>query len=1179
MQKTILIIFIFISNIVAAQYNDMKFQRISLTEGLSQVFVNIMYYDSKGYIWIGTQDGLNLYDGYTFKIFRPDFENPEKSINNNIINSINEDSNQNIWIGTLGGLNFYDRRHEKFFSWTNIPEDTTSIVSNLVFAVNVDNYNNIWFLTSNAISRLTPNYDDISKSKITNFNNIIDNDDIRTNGVFNCVIDKYKNLWIYSATQNIYYIPNIETNKNILKPIEVDILTNNSAKIPETEIWGINTDKEGNLYVLSQNYISKIFVNENNQVKIQSYKLNNLPNIILINYFFIDKNFNLLVGTINGLIVYQNNFTEKYLYTNQAGNNYSLTQDNIIYIIDDDYGILWFGTSNGLNKFDKRKTQLKHVAPQPLNNQWLTNELVYSFSEDNNGEIWVGTVGGNGLHIYNKTTNKFRSFNTNTSNPDSLNTNLIRTIFKFEDNTFWIGSRNNGLYKYDKKLNKFKNYQNIPNDSNSLPNNFVYRIIKDNKNNLWIATHGGLSNFDTKTEKFTNYQNNNNSDADSLIGSNIIRSILMDKNKILWIGTIGSGLNKMYVEKGKTIFKKYNSNPLDTNSLSLNQIFDIYEDKDGFLWLGTFGGGLNKFDKKNKKFKRFTINDGLPSNVIYGILPDKNNNLWLSTNNGISCFNIEKETFKNYSIEDGLQSNEFNGGSFFIDSQNYMYFGGINGYNVFNPQNIVTDSIAPKLVFTDLKVFNNSVMPSEKGILTESILFAKEINLTYKDRDFSIEFSALHYASPFKNQYAYMMEGYDTDWIYCGTRHLVSYNSFPPGEYIFKVKACNSNGVWNETGISIIIIIEPPFWKTRLFYVLVLILITILIWFFIKVREKNLIREKQILEEKVVERTKQIREQNNQILQKNEELQQQKEEIQAQADSLEDANQEINVQKELLEKAHKNVTDSIQYASKIQNAVLPKQQNLAQLFPEHFIFYKPRDIVSGDFYFAKQINNHILIAAADCTGHGVPGAFMSMLGIAILNEIVRKDEIFTAAQVLDELREQLKIALQQTGQRREQQDGMDIAFCAIDIETLELSFAGAHNPLFLIRNYELGIKNLELGIMNDKEKNQLTNPNFEFIIIEADRQPVGVFYKEKPFTEHKFQLKKEDIIYIFSDGYFSQFGGSENETFKKRNFKEIIVNINKLPMLEQHKIFENTFEQWKGTNEQTDDVLVIGIKI
>jgi len=277
----------------------------------------------------------------------------------------------------------------------------------------------------------------------------------------------------------------------------------------------------------------------------------------------------------------------------------------------------------------------------------------------------------------------------------------------------------------------------------------------------------------------------------------------------------------------------------------------------------------------------------------------------------------------------------------------------------------------------------------------------------------------------------------------------------------------------------------------------------------------------------------------------------------AQNEQLEFAYQEISNQKEIIEKSHQQITDSIRYAKQIQNAVLPQKEYINKLLPLNFILYLPRDVVSGDFYFIKKINNYIVIAAADCTGHGVPGAFMSMLSVAILNEIVRNNELNTTSKILNELRKQIKFSLQQTGQKGETQDGMDIALCAINTNTNILNFSGAYNSCWIFRKED---------------------STYRFFELVADRQPVGIFIKEQEFTEHSFLLEKDDTFYIFSDGYYSQFGGTKDEKFKSKRLKETLNNIQNYSMPEQKNILQQTLDNWKGDTKQVDDILIIGVK-
>jgi len=477
-------------------------------------------------------------------------------------------------------------------------------------------------------------------------------------------------------------------------------------------------------------------------------------------------------------------------------------------------------------------------------------------------------------------------------------------------------------------------------------------------------------------------------------------------------------------------------------------------------------------------------------------------------------------------------------------------------YNLLNlKQTIDSATLSQQEIFTFGKKLapqiRDSLNRNFAGIHFDSIaaFYPLPLNLVlpYSHNHVTIEFAAIAPSQHEFINYQYKLEGYDKNWCPPTKRTIAVFGNIPEGTYTFFVKAQTPDGVWTSP-VSYTFTVLPPWYRTIWAYAIYILLLITLFYVGVKINTYRLKREKIELENIVKERTAEIN--------------QKKEEIQAQADFLEEANTEITSQKEEIQKSHKHITDSIIYAKRIQSAVLQSSAFIETLLPEHFIFFKPRDIVSGDFYFVKKIKQFVLIAVADCTGHGVPGAFMSMLGITLLNEIVRRNDIQSANQVLDELRTQIKNSLQQSGQKNEAQDGMDIAFCVINAETLEMNYAGAYNSCWIFRSPKVQLF----------EKVEL----FE---LPADRQPVGIYRAEKPFSQHNFQLAKDDTIYLFSDGYPSQFGGDKNETFKTKRLKELLSCIYSLPLDEQKAILEQKFEAWRGNYEQTDDVLVLGVRI
>jgi len=551
------------------------------------------------------------------------------------------------------------------------------------------------------------------------------------------------------------------------------------------------------------------------------------------------------------------------------------------------------------------------------------------------------------------------------------------------------------------------------------------------------------------------------------------------------------------------------------------------------------------------------------SNKLEPIQQQKNGNIWFqeAIENGISEKGILKysngsyQLFKQpfYKFNDYLIDGFYN---FYLASDSTVFIGTIKGLLLYNTtQKTIYDQPYHTLI---RKVFaKERLLFGGTTANTNEFENIEGPEISYRQNDLLFHYAATFYEDSEKNLYSYRLVGSDTAWSAWVSEVKKEYTNLSEGKYTFEVKSKNQYQHIGSTA-SYSFRILPPWQRTWWAYTLYLIVLIVLILFIVKIYTRRLVAQKEHLEHIVKERTAEVVQQKEEITQTLEVVNKQKGEISAQRDEIIQTLEIVNQQKSVIEKSHKHITDSINYAKHIQSAVLPNQEIVNMLLPEHFILFKPRDIVSGDFYFIKQIKQYILVAAVDCTGHGVPGAFMSMLGVALLNEIVRNSEIDNASKVLNELRNQIKSSLQQTGQTGEQQDGMDIAFCSINTETLKMSFAGAHSPCWIFR--------------------AINNEN-TLIELSADHMPVGVYIKEKEFSEQTFQLQKGDVFYIFSDGYNSQFGGDKNNKYKAKRMKDFLQTICYKPMAEQNELLENDFNMWKGNNEQTDDVLVIGVKI
>lgn len=746
--------------------------------------------------------------------------------------------------------------------------------------------------------------------------------------------------------------------------------------------------------------------------------------------------------------------------------------------------------------------------------------------QDSKGILWVGTYGG-GLNAFDKNKNSYVTYKHDDKNKHSISNDRVVSILEDKDGILWFGTDGGGLNRFDRKTNKFKSYQHNPGIAGTLSNNVIWCMSLDAEGHIWVGTRGGgLNLFDKDNGTFSIFRHSPN-DINS-IGHDFVRVIYDDRKGNLWIGTDGGGFSVM--NKKTHHFRTYKSHKNDKHGLNHNIVRTIYIDNKDRVWIGTDGGGLNLFDHGAGKFYHFTEKDGLPNNVVYGILSDSKDYLWMSTNNGLCKFKLmgeptqRKLEIRNYDISDGLQSNEFNTGAYYKSPEGTMYFGGINGFNKFQPDSVKDNTYQPPIQLTDFKVFEKTYE------LDTLIQFKKEIVLNYTQNFFSFGFSALSFSMPDKNKYAYQMVGFDNDWVNVGNRHFASYTNLDPGKYTFRVKGSNNDGVWNENGIEISVVIQPPFYKTWWFYMFSGLFVVLTTIGLVKMRERALRHEKIVLERMVASRTQEVVKQKDEILLKNTELSKQQREI----------------------------TDSINYARRIQQAILPLKNEVKDGLSDSFVLYTPKDIVSGDFYWYKKVNSDtVLIAAADCTGHGVPGAFMSMIGVDKLNETENKTTV--PGEIIGNLNYAIKTALRQSTIESENRDGMDIVLCRINTTTRVLDYAGANRPLWIFRNQEA-----------DSEPE----------VIEPNKCAVGGYTGENQvFVNHTIQLHEGDCVYLFTDGFVDQFGGDKGKKLMSKNFKNMLKALQKLPMEMQGEYLQKQFKAWQGDYEQVDDILVIGIRV
>jgi ligand-binding sensor domain-containing protein/serine phosphatase RsbU (regulator of sigma subunit) len=1095
LKKHILILFfvstLISSSLVFVQGQVINAELFTIDNGLSQTSIHCLLQDKRGFIWIGTQDGLNRYDGYSFRIFKNE-PHDTTSISNNYIHSLFEDSQGNIWVGTNLGLNKYDPYENKFIHFLADPSDPDKLKENEIYAIYEDSKGLIWIKTINYLTRLNPST--MKFRHYSHYNDVFNFVPVNTR--FSILEDNDGTLWVGTKDGLNYFDQKLE----IFKRFNHDPL--NKETISDDKVKVVYKDSKRNFWVGTEYGLNKFDKKSERFTRFFSDSKQTRSNNN-INTIFEDKTFNLWVGTDDGLNKFNPVTGEFEMYTTLNFQNQPKQISSITSIIQDKSEILWIGSLQGLIKIEQRKKSFALYDNDKNKLPLFSNNYISSVLKESNSDIWVGTW-GTGLHLFNRKLNQVSHYNSTNS---GIKNDYIHKVFKDRDNTIWVGTQN-GIYFYNEEENSFYTFTNQK-IFNTFRTNRVYDIYQDKKGNIWVGCRNGLHKI--KGDSITSYYNIPN-DLNSL-SSNLVYCVIEDQQGFIWVAC-EFGLNRLDPATNK--IKRYIREEYScVNCISSNEVLTISEDPlHSSLWIGTVNG-LNEFDPKAETFKIYTEKDGLPNNIIYAILQDKSGNLWMSTNRGITKFDPQKKEFFNFGLSDGLQNHEYNIGAYYKAKDGEMFFGGISGLNAFYPDSIKKREYVPNIEITSIELLSN------KTNQFLEIGKDKTVKIPYNNNLVTIEFSALDFLMPAKNNYAYKLQGIEEEWINLGNRRYATFSNLPSGKYTFKVKGSNSDFIWNEEGATLHIIVETPFWKHMLAYIFYIIASISVIFIIIQYRTRSLRRSNVELKEKEL------------------------------------IAQQIAKQKEELTLKNKNITDSIVYAKRIQEALMPSMNLFNRVLPDSFLLHKAKDIVSGDFYWVNEKNNKTFLAIVDCTGHGVPGAFMSIIGFELLRKITDDQGVEHADQILNDLNKGIALTFGKDGSSNTRlKDGMDVALCVIDKEKNEMEFAGAFRPMYFIRD-------------NKIEE------------IRGDRFSVGLLNESDgiEITKTTLKLEKNDTFYLFSDGYADQFGGPEGKKFKYRRFRHLLLTIHKLPLEQQKLILEKSFDEWIGSEfEQVDDILIVGVR-
>ena len=807
---------------VSAQPDHIYFDHITTEEGLSQNDVNCILQDRRGFMWFGTNDGLNRYDGYSFKIFKPDPQN-SYSIKSNLIMALAEDESGGIWIGTAGsGLNYFDSNTQRFYALEQPSTSGGRQVNGHIRNLMLDLSGRLWVSTQDGMYVLK--MESASPPEIPQIQNLTEEllpEALHTGYGGDIFQDRDSTIWI-SNSNGLYRL-------NSKKASGATQMAEFIATYPEESAPVVNSllkDHEGFL-VLSTNkgLLHQTGIGKDGKPIFQEISSDVHSDLL------VDSHNRIWVAGSSGLLCFSKTNPNSLpilsgTYKNDLDDSHSINKDVLRTLYMDRNGLIWIGTNGGgVNKFDPDKMAFRHFKKN-LRKGSIGYDKIRSIFEDSEQNLWVGTEGG-GLD--------FLPANSDEGNYHSFQSLLTASyIFAIEEvqigETKWIyfgGQNNPSLFRMEipnptKPVDQFPIETLIPIDG------AVFALLNDHNGRLWVGTYNnGLYAIDLQPNGASlSYKNYTHDPANSKsLSNNIIRSLHQDRKGNIWIGT-GDGLNVIpapCIQNDQVEFISYTSDTQDPNSLSHNYVLALYESSVGDIWVGTFGGGLNRFVPEQNgipaHFQHYSEENGLANDVVKGILEDDQGNLWISTNKGISQFDPKLGTFKNFDTHDGLQSNEFSELACFKRQNGEMLFGGVNGFNSFMPENFRENSRLAEVVFTGFQVLNKPVAPGDKLnrhiILKQPISQTQHIRLAHNENSFSFEFAALHYSAPQKNQYKFQLVGFDEDWVLVDAeRRIATYTNLGPGEYTMRVKASNNDGIWSETPSEITIHISPPFWRT-----------------------------------------------------------------------------------------------------------------------------------------------------------------------------------------------------------------------------------------------------------------------------------------------------------------------------------------------------------------------------
>jgi signal transduction histidine kinase/ligand-binding sensor domain-containing protein/CheY-like chemotaxis protein len=857
-----------------------RFDHLTAADGLSHTTVWDIHQDSRGFFWFATQDGLNRYDGYEFRVYRHDSANQHSIGNSEIVDILEdrygdlwlqtrnqgleryvrnqgifehyrhgpensrtlwsddvwtcfEDSAGELWVGTSAGLNRFDRPSGVFLRIGEDPEDPMRSRLVNVYSQQEDSAGALWVGTDEGVARYQPANDNLTVFR----HDPTDPGSLSHDEVNSVYVDSRDQVWVgtplglnrfdpegggFFRYQHQAERPGSLSHNQVLDPI------------------GIIENQAGDLFVLTDGGVD--LFEPRNEEFVALYKPQGSR--FKATDVLVDGHGDLWIAAgVSGVLRIQQGGEKPVLYRNDPRDFHSLSSNSPRSLYEDSRGAVWIGGYSGVDRFDRRREQFVTYSSQSKEGK-LSSDNIWAVYEDLAETLWVGTY-DEGLNRLDRAAGTTAHFAANPRLPGGLPSGVVMAFLEDSAGDFWVGT-GDGLARLDRLSGQFHTLHHDPDDPHSLSEESIYVLLEDSQGRFWVGTGNGVDRLNRATDRFQHYQHDAE-DRTSLEEGNIY-SLLEDHSGVVWVGMMDSGISRYDEERDR--FVRFHPNFEPAEEAELPGIAVFHEDKEGQLWVGTYGIGLLRLGVDRSQVRRFQEADGLPSSTVLGILEDDSGYLWLSTNRGICRFDPRTDTFRNYGVADGLQGEVFSSGSFFRSSRGEMFFGGVSGLSSFFPDQIEHDPEPPVVAITEFRLFDEPALLKRNdpdSPLEQPITETQELTLDHRQYVFSLEFAALHFANPKENRYAYRLEGFDRDWIEVDAgRRVVRYSNLAAGDYVFRVKASNPHGVWNEEGKAIRITVLPPPWKTWWAYTIYGLILVAGIVAYVQVQTRKLLRERAL---------------------------------------------------------------------------------------------------------------------------------------------------------------------------------------------------------------------------------------------------------------------------------------------------------------------------------------------